>query len=164
MQYTTGNGFTFTYDACDQHIVDQYAWHGRLYPKKGLIYILAGAYLPHGRQTKVALHRLITGAPKGKVVDHIDGNGLNNTRANLRVCEHWQNMCNRGPQRNSKTGIKGVVVRNGKFRARITRRRVKIHLGDFTTAIEAAKAYDAAVGSVHGGFGRPNLSMGRRAS
>ncbi|MCH7719226.1 MAG: HNH endonuclease, partial [Chloroflexi bacterium] len=54
------------------------------------------------------MHRLITNAPKGLIVDHIDHNGLNNTRNNLRLCTPEQNDYNRRPQKGSTSKYKGV--------------------------------------------------------
>lgn len=58
---------------------------------------------------KISMHRLIMNVTDPKIkVDHIDRNPLNNTRTNLRTCTHSQNLKNRGPQSNSKSGVKGV--------------------------------------------------------
>lgn len=62
------------------------------------------------------MHRLITNAPKGKEVDHINHNTLDNRRANLRVGSHAANLMNRrGPNKNSTTGIRGVYVHRVKI-------------------------------------------------
>jgi hypothetical protein len=55
-------------------------------------YALTGKKDPIAGST--AMHRIIMNPPKGMEVDHIDGNGLNNQKSNLRVVTHWQNMCN----------------------------------------------------------------------
>jgi len=56
----------------------------------------------------VYIHRLLTGAAKGMDVDHIDGNGMNNTDSNLRVCTRSQNNMNRGNDRRGRSKHKGV--------------------------------------------------------
>jgi hypothetical protein len=65
------------------------------------------------------MHRLITGAPKGKEVDHDDHDGLNNSRENLKVCTRKENANNRqGANRNSRSGHKGVYWHKGTSRYR----------------------------------------------
>jgi hypothetical protein len=81
--------------------------------------------------------------PPGLVVDHIDGNGLNNTRVNLRICTSAQNICNsKGRSKTSK--YKGVTRRkmSNKWFAQIKFNRKHIDIGRFDNEIEAAKAYD----------------------
>ncbi|MBN1362949.1 MAG: HNH endonuclease [Sedimentisphaerales bacterium] len=100
-------------------------------------------------------------APKGMVVDHIDGNGLNNRRSNLRLCTPQQNQWNRCVSRaRLQQGLfKGVHHRtdSGKPCARITYRGKTLHLGVFDTAIEAAKAYDRKAIELHGEFAYLNF-------
>lgn len=61
-----------------------------------------------GKDTFVYLHRWLTQAPDGMHVDHIDGNKLNNTRGNLRVCTQQQNNLNQGRNKNNTSGVRGV--------------------------------------------------------
>jgi len=106
----------------------------------------------------VIMHRLIVGAPQGLVVDHIDGNGLNNRRENLGICTNAQNLMNRKNQRNNRSGFKGVSWHKaqGKFRAFIYLKGRHISLGSFSKAKEAAQAYNQASLKYHGKFGRLN--------
>lgn len=92
------------------------------------------------------MHVQIMGTPKGMDTDHIDHDGLNNQRANLRVCTSAQNQHNsRKPVHNS-SGYKGVSRRrNGSWIAQITLHGVKTHIGLYATAEEAARAYDRVV-------------------
>ena len=68
------------------------------------------------------LHRIIINANSYEVVDHINGNTLDNRKCNLRICTHGQNNINHKKQLNNTTGFKGVVLdkRTGRFEARIS--------------------------------------------
>lgn len=94
----------------------------------------------------VYMHRSIINIPDGMQVDHIDLNGLNNTRNNLRVCTHAENSRNRPASSNSTSGYKGVSFckQRNKFEAKISVNGKTIHLGRFATKEEAARAYDEA--------------------
>ncbi len=109
--------------------------------------------------TPMAMHRLILNAPKGLVVDHIDHNGLNNRKSNLRLCTNRQNQQNRRPTRGSNSRYKGVHWCNThrKFRARITHNGERLHLGYFDSEIDAAKAYDKKARELFGEFAYLNF-------
>lgn len=117
------------------------------------------------RTTKKAfdfkMHRIVANTPDGFDTDHINGNTLDNRRANLRVCSHAENMRNRRTGRNNKLGLKGVHQRHGcsTFRAMIYVNRKKIDLGSFSDMAAAAEAYDRAALAYHGIFAQTNNSM-----
>jgi len=104
------------------------------------------------------LHRLILQPLDTQVVDHINGNGLDNRRINLRICEQLHNTQNRALNKNSSTGYKGVSRRTAtsKFTASIRVKGTKIHLGNFTFAVDAARAYNEAAVKYFGDFARLN--------
>lgn len=106
----------------------------------------------------VFMHRYITMAPSGRVVDHIDGNGLNNQESNLRVVIPKANYYNRKIQSNNKTGFKGVCwdKDRGKYMASISLNHKAINLGRYETAEEAAKAYNARAKELYGENARLN--------
>jgi hypothetical protein len=110
------------------------------------------------RGRMLGMHRVIMGEPKGFLVDHIDGDGLNNCRSNLRVATHAQNLCNRGKNSNNTSGFKGVNWHKNakKWAAAIMVNRRSHHLGLFSDVQEAAKAYDIAALELHGEFARLN--------
>ena len=106
---------------------------------------------------KIYMHRIVCSAPKGYVVDHINGNGLDNRRSNLRICKHKMNTRNRG-QNNGRLFPKGVSKSNDVFRCRIEVDGKKIELGRYRTVTEAAMVYDEAAKKYFGEFARLNFS------
>jgi hypothetical protein len=104
--------------------------------------------------TTVSMHRQIMNAPKGLIVDHIDHNGLNNRKNNLRNCTHSQNLLNRRIRPDCKSKYKGVVwdLYARKWISRICLNQKRINLGCFDNEIDAALAYDRAARKYHGEF------------
>lgn len=107
-----------------------------------------------GRYFSVRMHTLITGWP---LVDHLNGNGLDNRRLNLRQATHSQNAMNRGMRSDNTSGYKGVGLRRGAWTAEIYVHGVQHYLGRFLSAEEAARAYDAAAAELFGEFARLNF-------
>lgn len=107
---------------------------------------------------KVYLHRFLGNPPKGKEVDHINGDKLDNRRENLRVCEKYQNQMNMKVNVRSTTGFRGVsrYPYGNKWRARIQVRRESIPLGYFDDIEDAVRAYNQAAIKYYGEFARLN--------
>ena len=118
--------------------------------------VVASTY-EKGKRGKVRLHRLIV---PFAVIDHIDGNPLNNMKSNLRECSLSENQQNRGKQINNSTGYKGVFIMRNKGReyikAAISVKGKQHHLGIFKTKEQAALAYNEAAKKYHGEFARLN--------
>lgn len=110
------------------------------------------------------MHRMILTPPDGCVVDHIDGDRLNNRAANLRACEQIDNTRNRPVlSKNNSSGYKGVsLTAQGKWRARIWKNRNEIRLGNYDTAEEAAAAYNKAAIDLYGEFAAINTINGEK--
>ncbi len=107
----------------------------------------------------IKMHRQITNAPDHLVVDHIDHNGLNNQRQNLRLCTFAQN-CRNIRSTSPKTSIyKGVHWHKAhkKWAAQITCNKKTHHLGYFKKQFDAAIAYDSAAKKHHGVFAALNF-------
>lgn len=115
----------------------------------------------NGKKTSVSMHRKILGITDSSIhVDHIDGNGLNNTRLNIRPCSCAENQMNRRAQKNNSSGFKGVTwdKRDRKWKAYIRVNKSQINLGYFQDKNKAAEAYDKAAKLYHGDFANLNLS------
>lgn len=109
-----------------------------------------------GRWQNERLHTFLTG---WALVDHVNGDGLDNRRENLRAATPLQNVGNLFSPLNT-SGFKGVGrYRNGRWRAYISRDRRHVHLGYFDTPEEAARAYDAAASEHFGEFARLNFPL-----
>ncbi len=104
------------------------------------------------------LHRFIMKPAKGMVIDHINGNKLDNRRSNLRVCTPAENNWNQKKCCTNTSGYKGVALMHGKYwRAYITIKDRQKHLGIFKTKETAAKAYDEAAKLYRGEFAKLNF-------
>jgi len=101
------------------------------------------------------MHRVLMGLSAGdpRVVDHIDGNGLDNRRQNMRICTAGENARNRSRTTNT-TGYKGVFARGGRFVAQIA--CPKQYLGCFGSKHAAAVAYNEAAKQRFGEFASLN--------
>lgn len=117
---------------------------------------------PKGKRTSVLMHREILNAPKGMECDHVDGNGLNNQRSNLRLATISQNRGNHIRKRpNATSKFIGVSLcgATGKWVANIQVNKKYKHLGSHCNEIEAAKAYDAAALEHFKEFACPNFQI-----
>lgn len=106
------------------------------------------------------MHRTILNAPRGMVVDHKDGNPLNNTRANLRLCSSAQNSRNMKKCRTNTTSrFKGVswFKRHQNWSIYIKCEQHKYHLGYSDNETEAAEIYDEAADKLFGDFALLNF-------
>jgi hypothetical protein len=110
------------------------------------------------KQTKVLMHRVITNAQTGMSVDHINGNKLDNRRANLRLCNSSENSRNRSLASINTSGYKGVTwhKQTQKWQAQIEVNGRNIHLGLHQSVILAAIAYNNAALKYFGEFAKLN--------
>ena len=149
-------------DPEDYDALSKYKWYavkrGRQYYAVAKVGTKKGGH----RQKKVRMHRLIMKAPKGKVVDHINHNGLDNRKANLRLATAQQNTWNKRKQKgNYSSQYKGVhwVKSENKWRSRITCNGKVIFIGRFDDEKAAAMAYDAKAKELFGEYASLNLEL-----
>lgn len=104
------------------------------------------------------MHRLIMDPPKGMVVDHINGDGLDNRVSNLRVCTPAENSRNTIKSANASSRFKGIHWDNEskKWRACISIDGVRRHIGRFPTEKDAAEAYNIEAVKRYGKFAKLN--------
>ncbi len=113
-----------------------------------------------GIRTKIYMHRFIMSLQKGdrRQIDHINSNGLDNRRRNLRICTSSQNGGNRKISRGTSR-YKGVCYYKDRSNwvAHICKNGKSLHIGYFTTEVEAAKAYDVKAVELFGEFAKTNF-------
>lgn len=107
-----------------------------------------------GKALQIRMHRLITGAKRRQMCDHINGDKLDNRRENLRLCTNAENMRNRGKTARNTSGFKGVSwhKQRKKWRAQIKVFYKEKYLGLFENKKDAARAYNEAATTAFGKF------------
>lgn len=131
----------------DFEYLNQFKWDAHWYPHTKSYYATCNHYVMMGNEKKRIMSRMptmIMNAPKGKVVDHINHDTLDNRKSNLRIVSIRQNNQNKKNKGTSKyPGVSWDKSRQ-KWRAYITINKKQKHLGRFNEEQEAAKAYEQA--------------------
>lgn len=109
-------------------------------------------------RTITRMHRLVARAQDGQHVDHIDRNGLNNRKSNLRIAPVAHNIANSDLRSNNTSGYKGVVLTDsGRWAAYAYHQRKTEYLGVFDSPEDAARAHDARAMELRGEFAWTNF-------
>lgn len=124
------------------------------------VYAIRNVFMGGKRRTEY-LHRLVAGAPKGKFVDHVSHETLDNRKVNLRVCSREENARNRNKSSTSRSAYKGVShsTSGRRWHAKIFNRGREIYIGMFECEVEAALAYDLYAKLLHGEFAKLNFPI-----
>lgn len=141
-------------DEADYELVSQYRWRAHS-AGSGLYYAIQGA-----RDTN-SMHRLIMSPPDNMQVDHINGDGLDNRRSNLRIATSSQNHANRKRLLRVKSSVyRGVTWHKaaGKWQAAIKANQAFHYLGVYESEEDAARAYDRAAMIYFGEFANTNFT------
>lgn len=147
----TAKNETFYFDLDDYNIIKDIGWSC---DSRGYI---IGNITINGKQKRIRLHRLIMGSPKKMMIDHINGNKLDNRKSNLRICNGKENTRNSSVQKRNKLGVKGVsITHSNTYQAQIQVDGKLKYLGSYKTIKEAADAYDLAAQKYFGEFARLN--------
>lgn len=150
---TLTKGYVAMIDADDVPLVEGVNWYAKVTPHT--VYAKRSAWVD-GRNRCEGLHQRILKVPPDMQVDHIDNNGLNNRRSNLRPATPGQNQHNQRARIDNRSGFKGVTwdsrSRVWEVRCRVNGKR--LYLGQFFTlqaAVECAKKHRRAL---HGEFAK----------
>lgn len=150
-------GYVAIVDADDyERVMAAGSWCANDSSTSHVVYAQKGVRGDDHVQRTVSMHTFLTG---WAMVDHRNGNGLDNRRANLREATVSSNAMNRRRRSDNSSGFKGVSLRksNGKWRASVSVGGSRKWLGEFPSALEAARAYDAAALEHYGEFARLNF-------
>lgn len=138
----------------------KYKWHAENKVNTSANTVYAVRTITIGKKdTKVRMHRQILNAPKGMLVDHGDGNGLNNQKYNIRICTHSQNSSNRVASRTSSSKYTGVHWDKScnKWRTEIRKHGKRQFSKLFLDEKEAARCYNENAPRFHGEFAKINV-------
>lgn len=140
-------------DDADVPLVSAHRWHALVSPYT--VYAMRHVHRAAGVRTKQYLHTFLTG---WSYVDHVDHNGLNNQRFNLRESSAHTNQAN-ARSRTGSSQFKGVFwnSRDGRWQASVKVNRVNRYLGSFVSEEDAARAYDGAALEAFGEFALLNF-------
>lgn len=151
MELTLPSGHKVLIDRNDLPVVSGFAWY-----KNGRY---ASCRKRQGMTRKtISMHRLLMSASAGEVVDHINGNGLDNRRSNLRICSPSENSYNRKAA-HGEVPLIGVSRSGQRWASKIEKGGHVIYLGEYESEIAAAAVYNAAAIRLNGCFAGVNSGV-----
>lgn len=160
IELTQGKVATIDKDDADLVVPNGERWYAHVVPRKhgDPVFYATRRAKSSGSNTHVLMHRIITGAKTGEIVDHINGDTLDNRRSNLRICTVSDNTYNRRVMRPSSSKFRGVdyQIISRKWRAVIGKGGESIFLGEYRTEEEAALAYNGAAIILYGDWAHLN--------
>lgn len=145
-------------DDQDAHLVSGRPWHAR--KDRNSVYAVSAARLPSGKRRNDRMHAVVVGPiPAGMLIDHMNGNGLDNRRSNLRVCTVAQNSRNAARRPTGTSGIVGVRWDGKRLRweARVEYAENSVLVCRTRDRLQAAHAYEEAASALFGPFYRPQV-------
>lgn len=145
------NGGCAMVDPADLPTLSKYKWRQQFRPDRAVAAVVCRSL---GRL--ILMHHLVLPVSGGELVDHRNGNPLDNRKDNLRRCTHAQNMRNRRKHSNNRSGYKGVYfeARRRHWIAKIVVDKRKRYLGSYDTPALAHKMYCLMAKELHGDFAR----------
>lgn len=145
----TGTKVHILVDKADEPLVNEYRWFIHTAPSGGK-YVRGYHKGSANRNTRVYMHQLIMGRRRGYVIDHVNGNSLDNRRSNLRFCTRQQNAFNRL----AKSGHRGITWNKQYQRwvARIQHQGRAHFIGKYTELQHGIIAYNAVAKVLYGEY------------
>lgn len=128
----------------DFNYLNSFKWHSTKITKSAKTCYAVRNQRQNGIKKNITMHRFLMNFPVGKQIDHKDGNGLNNQRENLRICNSSENHRNGKIRVDNTSGYKGVTwhKKNKKWQTGLTVLGKYIFIGMFDGKKEAAMAYN----------------------
>lgn len=148
MKIALTQGMCAEIDDADYALVNEFKWH--VTKRRTTWYARTNV----GRK-QLFMHRLLL--PNVPRVDHVDRDGLNNKRSNLRPASTSENGGNSGLNRKNSSGYRGVCRYRNRWLAFIGGKKRRTYLGSFATPEAAARAYDKAARERYGEFAYQNF-------
>lgn len=143
-------------DEADYPYVSRFKWYA--HKSRSKWYAARQIRIGLNKQRRVFLHIELMQPPEGLQVDHVDGDGLNCTRENMRHSTQAENTKNAARRHDNTSGYKGVAqTRTGRWMAYINHDGERFALGNYGTPEEAARAYDSRAHELHGAFANLNF-------
>lgn len=147
-------GYFAIVDDSDLKLVSKYKWH--VYEQGNNKYAVTTSRADSGKESTIRMHRLILDAKKGTSVDHINHNGLDNRRINIRICTQSQNAMNARIKTfaNKSSRYKGVTwhKKRQRFVSYIMLNYKRIYIGRYKNELDAAIAYNNKAIELFGEF------------
>jgi len=141
--------------------ISQFKWYAK--PHRNTFYACRTKQV-RNKKTLTTLHSEILkgGCVPRKLIDHINRNGLDNRKENLRLCTNSENQANSGLRKSNRSGFKGVCLKKpqNSWEAQIIHNGKTIHLGIFKESADAARAYDKKAIELKGEFALTNKNLG----
>lgn len=131
-------------DICDYEKIRKYTWS----------YATSNYAIGYVNGASISMHRYIKSAPNNKVVDHINGDGLDNRRCNLRLASAVENAWNTKARSSSRTGYKNISLIKNQWAVIMMIGSIQTYLGRFPTLEEALDVRNAAYREHRGEFAR----------
>lgn len=147
-------------DEEDFDFINQFRWQAIYKPNSNYFIATKADKRINGKQRHTYMHRLIMNAPTGLDIDHINHDGLDNRKCNLRLCTKKENRMNI-KKKESRWGYKGIDFRDSnknKWIAQIKFNKKSIYIGCYPDKISAAKAYDEKAKELFGEFAHLNFT------
>lgn len=141
MEIKLTHGKTTIVDDENFEELSKYKWYA--YKSRHTFYAVRMFLDVDGKRRQLFMHRIILSSPKGMITDHVNRNGLDNQKSNLRMCSIRENASNQEKRNGCSSKYKGVYKHKcGKWGAQIKHNGVQIRLGLYVNEEDAARAYD----------------------